>query len=244
MADFERFEFTVPGYTPETMPLDRLLEYLQQLMTILGQPSDLHLVGIERSSTKPVLVMPYHAAVKAKQRARETWEGGGSVKARKAYQKIRRMVSDDGGKPATLATNMGTILEFPGVDLGADQEIQSMRQATSVSGELLRVGGDGEFDQILIKDFSGEIISGCFATKDVAKQLAQCLHEQVRLNGIASWHRNRSGIWEISRLKVQTFETLETESLSEVLGQIHATTSAWPNDLTEQLLAMRKDEAA
>jgi len=244
MADFERFEFTVPGYTPETMPLDRLIEYLNQLMVILGNPSDLHLVDIKRSSTKPVLVMPHHAAVKAKQRARETWEGGGSVRARQAYQRIRRMVSDDGGKPAILTTRQATILEFPSVDLGADQEISSVRQSSSISGELIRVGGDGEFDQVLLKDLSGEVVSGCFATKEVAKQLAKCLHEQVRLSGIASWHRDRQGVWQIARMKVQTFETLDASTISEALKEIQGAITDWPNGLTSTLLDMRKGEAA
>jgi hypothetical protein len=244
MADFERFEFTVPGYTPETMPLDRLIEYLNQLIVILGNPSDLHLVDIKKSSTKPVLVMPHHAAVKARQRARETWEGGGSVRQRTAYHRIRRMVADDGGKPAVLVTRDATILEFPSVDLGADQEISTLRQASSISGELLRVGGDSEFDQILLKDFSGEIISGCFASKDVAKNLATFLHDPVRLSGVASWQRDRTGKWQISRMKVQSFEVLERDGLENALVEAQRAVRDWPEDLTDTLLDMRKDKAA
>lgn len=243
MADFERFEFVVPGYTPETMPLDRLIEYLTQLTVILGNPADLHLVDIEKSSTKPVIVMPHHAAVKARQRARDTWEGGGSVRQRTAYQRIRRMVADDGGKPALLKTRQATILEFPSVDLGTDQEIGSMRQASSVAGELIRVGGDSEFDQILLKDFSGAVISGCFATKEVAKQLAKCLHEQLRLHGIASWSRDRSGKWQISRMKVLTFEVLDNDSLTAAIEEAQGVVSDWPEDIVDKLLDMRRGTA-
>ena len=244
MADFERFEFILPGYTPETMPLDRLLEYLSQLMVILGNPSDLHLIDIKKSSTKPVFVMPHHAAVKARKRARETWEGGGPVRAREAYRRIRRMVSDDGGKPAVLTSQSATILEFPSVDLGADQEIGSVRQPSSVTGELIRVGGETEFDQILLRDVSGAVIAGCFSTKEVAKQLAKLLHEHVRLHGIASWHRDRHGKWQMARMKVQTFEKVDDESLSDALAAVQGTVSDWPDDLTEQLLEMRGGEAA
>jgi len=225
------------------MPLDRLIEYLTQLTIILGNPADLHLVDIKKSSTKPVFIMPHHAAIKAKHRARETWEGGGSVRRRSAYQRIRRMVADDGGKPAILTTREATILEFPSVELGADQEISSMRQASSVSGELIRVGGDSEFDQILLKELSGGIISGCFATKEVAKQLAKCLHEQVRLHGVASWSRDRSGKWQISRMKVLTFEVLENDGLSEALKAAQEAVGDWPDDVVERLLDMRRGAA-
>lgn len=244
MADFERFEFVLPGYTPETMPLDRLIEYLSQLMAILGNPSDLHLIEIAKSSTKPVFLLPHHAATKARKRARETWEGGGPVQARKAYRRIRRMVSEDGGKPARLTSASATILEFPSVDLGIDQEIGSVRQATSVTGELIRVGGETEFDQILLRDVSGAVISGCFATKDTAKQLAKNLHEYMRLHGIASWHRDRHGKWQMMRMKVQTFEKVDAESLSEALAAVQGSVSDWPDDLSEQLLEMRGGEAA
>lgn len=244
MADFERFEFVLPGYTPETMPLDRLIEYLNQLMVILGNPSDLHLIKIEKSSTKPVFLMPHHAAARARKRARDTWEGGGPLRSREAYRRIRRMVSEDGGKPAVLTSKSATILEFPSVDLGADQEIGSVRQASTVTGELIRVGGETEFDQILLRDVSGAVISGCFATKDVAKQLAKHLHEFVRLQGIASWHRDRHGKWQIQRMKVQSFERMETDSLSDAIAAAQSTVTDWPDDLSEQLLAMRGGEAA
>jgi len=244
MADFERFEFVLPGYTPETMPLDRLLEYLGQLMVILGNPSDLHLIKIEKSSTKPVFLMPHHAAVKARKRARDTWEGGGPVPARKAYSRIRRMVSEDGGEPARLTSKSATILEFPSVDLGADQEIGSVRQASSITGELIRVGGETEFDQILVRDVSGAVIAGCFATKETAKQLAKHLHEYVRLHGIASWHRDRHGKWQMMRMKVQTFEKVDDESLTHALAAVQGAVVDWPENLSEELLAMRSGEAA
>jgi len=244
MADFERFEFVLPGYTPETMPLDRLIEYLNNLMVILGNPSDTHLIDIKESSTKPVFVMPHHAAVKARKRARETWEGGGPVRARDAYRRIRRMVADDGGKPAVLISQSATILEFPSVDLGADQEIGSVRQASSVTGELIRVGGETEFDQILLREISGTVIAGCFATKEVAKDLAKHLHEYVRLNGIASWHRDRHGKWQLARMKVQTFEMVDDESLSEAVAAVQATITDWPDDLSDTLLRMRGGDAA
>jgi hypothetical protein len=244
MADFERFEFTLPGYTPETMPLDRLIEYLNQLAVILGNPSDLHLVDIKKSSTKPVFVLPRHAAVKARKRARETWEGGGPQRARDAYRRIRRMVSEDGGKPAILAAREGTVIEFPSVDLGADQEIGSVRQASSVTGELIRVGGETEFDQILLRDVSGAVIAGCFATQDIAKQLAKYLHEYIRLHGIASWHRDQHGKWQLARMKVQTFEKVDPENLSDAVAAVQAAVADWPDDLHDKLLEMRGGEAA
>lgn len=109
---------------------------------------------------------------------------------------------------------------------------------------MIRVGGDSEFDQILLKDMSGEVVAGCFATKAVAKQLAKCLHEHVRLHGIASWHRDRQGKWQISRMKVLNFETLDSATLKDALAEVQSAVNDWPDDLTETLLKMRGGEAA
>jgi len=143
-----------------------------------------------------------------------------------------------------LISQSATILEFPSVDLGADQEIGSVRQASSVTGELIRVGGETEFDQILLREISGTVIAGCFATKEVAKDLAKHLHEYVRLNGIASWHRDRHGKWQLARMKVQTFEMVDDESLSEAVAAVQATITDWPDDLSDTLLRMRGGDAA
>ena len=57
MSDFEKFSFVIPAYSPETMPLDRLIEYLQQIALIIGDPNNIHLVEIKKSSTAPVFLV-------------------------------------------------------------------------------------------------------------------------------------------------------------------------------------------
>lgn len=243
MADLERFEFIVPGYTPETMPLDRLIEYLNQLMIILGNPSDLHLVEIKRSSTKPVLLARHDVAVKVRNRAREVWSGGGNDRSQTAFKRIRRMVAEDGGKSAVLQAKEGTIIEFPTVDLGEDQIVSAVRQQTTISGTLIRIGGVAENAQLLIQDFSGEIVSGCTAPRNLAPELGALIYKPIVVHGVGSWCRSAQGKWELSRLHVQSFEPLEDLSIDQVLMEAEAATSNWPDDVVDQLLAMREDAA-
>jgi hypothetical protein len=239
MADLERFEFTVPGYTPETMPLDRLIEYLSQLVIILGQPSDLHLIGIEKSSTRPVLAMRHDVATRARSRASEVRQGGGSARRREAYHTIRKMVSEDGGKTATLNAPEGKILEFPKVDLGADQIVHSVRQPTTLEGELIRVGGLRENAQLLIQELSGRVIAGCTAPRAVARAMGSLLYRPIRVSGIASWHRTAEGIWDVSNMHVQSFEELESDTHIETMEKLQSLHLQWPHDASEQLAALR-----
>jgi hypothetical protein len=244
MADLERFKFTVPGYTPETMPLDRLMEYLNQLSIVLGNPGDLHLVGVEKGSTRPVLAMRHDVAVKARHNAREVAEGGGSVRRRDAFHTIRRMVAQDGGKPALLKEPKGAvILKFPSVDVGEDQVIQSLRQPTSIQGTLVRVGGVGENAQLLIQELDGKVVAGCTASRSTAQDMAHLIYRAIRVSGIGSWHRTEEGKWEITRLHVQTFEQLDEAELEDVVAKLRAADVKWPENADDQLRAMRGQAA-
>jgi hypothetical protein len=243
MSDLERFEFVVPGYTPDTMPLDRLIAYLNELIVILGQPSDLHLVDIKQSSTKPVLAMRHDVAVRARHRASEVRQGGGSQRRKQAYANIRRMVSEDGGKTAVLKAREGKLLEFPSVDIGTDQIVHAVRQQTSVEGELIRIGGRREEAQLLIQELSGNVIAGCTAPRALATELGRFLYKPIRVNGVASWHRSGEGVWEITRLQVQSFDPLEEDEIEDVLAKLRKVNVVWPADSMEQLLAMRGDAA-
>lgn len=239
MNDLERFEFIVPGYTPETMPLDRLMEYLGELSIILGQASEMHLIEIQKSSTKPVLVMPHAVAVNARNRVSEVRQGGGSGRRRQAYDRIRRLVSEDGGKSAILQAKEGKLLEFKKIDLGEDQVVHALRQETSVEGELIRIGGQRDYAQLLVQERSGMIVAGCTAPRELAAKIGRYLYQPLRLHGIASWQRTGTGRWEITRLQVQSFEALDDDELDDVVVKLRNVKANWPADSTEQLLSMR-----
>jgi hypothetical protein len=244
MADLERFKFTVPGYSPETMPLDRLMEYLKELSIVLGNPGDLHLVGVEKGSTRPVLAMRHDVAAKARHNAREVAQGGGSQRRRDAFDTIRRMVAKDGGKAAVLRAPKGqVILKFPSVEIGQDQVIQYLRQHTSIEGKLMRVGGIGENAQLLVQELNGHVIAGVSASRPLAQQMAPMIYHDLKFSGIGTWHRNEEGKWQISRLHVQTFDPLDESSLEDVVEQLRAVKVKWPDDALEQLQAMREQAA-
>lgn len=239
MAELERFEFIVPGYTPDTMPLDRLLEYLTQLSIVLGQPSELHLVAIEPSSTRPVFLARHDVAAKTRQRARQISQGGGSARGREAFDKIRRMVADDGQQPAKLQAHEGVILEFPSADVAYDQIVQAVRQPTTIEGQLVRIGGTREYAQLLIQELAGKIISGCTATRALAQQLGPLIYQWISLSGDGLWHRTEEGKWEIKHLQIQTFHPLGDDDHEDVVAKLRAVRIPWPQDASAQLSAMR-----
>jgi len=237
MADFEELSFVIPGYTPETIPLGRLIEYLQQMAVVLGDPESLHLVAVTEGSVTPVLHAPKAVALEARDRARRVQVGDGTRKQIDAYNRIRRMVRRDAprlSKPALLRSEKQVLLEIPAApeDTG---ELSGIRQATTIDGQLIRVGGAGEDAAMQVQDSQGRILSGFTAKRALAKDLASLLWEPVRLSGVGLWARNADGDWHLERMQVQSYERLDDEELSVVLDRLRGLNVVWPEDALDRL---------
>lgn len=244
MDDHDELSFVIPGYTPETMPLDRLIEYLQQMAVVLGDPTNLHLVEIRKSSTSPVLHAPKAVALEARERAQRVQRGDGTRRQIDAYNRIRRMVRRDAvgalyaGRPALLKTADRIILEIPAApeDTGV---VEGLRQATTVDGELIRIGGAGEDAALQVQDLEGRTLSGFTAKRSLAKELCQLLYEPVRLSGVGIWCRDSEGVWSLTRMQVQSYERLEEEDATLTLERMRSLSVEWPEDAIERLRAER-----
>lgn len=242
MADFEDLSFVIPGYTPETIPLGRLIEYLQQMTLILGDPESLHLIAIDEGSVAPKLRAPKAVALEAKDRARRVGRGDGTRKQNDAFNRVRRMLRRDApnmDKPALLRSDRRVLLEIPAApeDVGV---LVGIRQASTIDGQLIRVGGAGEDASIQLQDVQGKIHSGFTAKRVVAKELAKLLWEPVRLSGVGIWERTLDGDWVLDRMQVQSYETLEEEDLETVLDRLQSLEVQWPKDALQRLKEERE----
>jgi hypothetical protein len=238
MEEYDELDFVIPAYTPDTMPLDRLLQYLREIGEVVGAPHDMHLVRIESSSTKPVFKMPLPMANEARERASRLQRGEGTIRQQRAYQRIRQMVRSDGGKPAILKDRSGVILDFPPEPEGSP--IVGIRQATNFDGVLLRVGGPGDYTPILMQDLAGEIHAGFSAPRSLAKQMAPKIFDPIRVNGIGSWDRTQDGEWKLTKMLVQSYEPFDDEALPEVLNRLRSAPVVWPENAEDLIRAERE----
>lgn len=241
MADYEEFSFVIPAYSPETMPLDRLIEYLQQISAVIGDPANLHLVEIKKSSTAPTFRVPKRAALQATERAAQLSRGDGTRDQIRAYNRLRRMVRRDAPgtrRSAVLSSSTRVILEIPAApeDSGV---LTGIRQATSFDGLLISVGGV-EAASIRLQGFNGIVVAGFTASRLVAKELAKLIYEPVRVSGPGIWGRGEDGAWTLEKMQVQSFEPLEDEPAGELLARLRAIDVAWPHDVVERLRLERE----
>ena len=242
MADFEELSFVIPGHTPETMPLTRLLEYLHQMSLVLGEGDKLHLVAIRDGSCAPLFRVDRETAARAKASARRVASGDGTKRQVDAFNSVRRMLRRDGvrRRPALLRSADTVVLQIEAAP--TETALTGIRQASSADGALIRIGGAGDNASIQLQDLEGNIVSGFTAKRALAKDLAHHMWDPVRLFGVGQWGRSEDGVWQLERMQVQGFDPLEDESLAMTMSKLRAAKVDWPTDSIQQLIRERRGD--
>lgn len=215
------FYFWIDAFTPATIPMARLAEYMTELATLLGEPASVHFVKLKGGSTGIVHKIQPEAVPKVRERARAVRRGEAPRDALRAYENVNKMLRDDNGTGALKEQeNDAVIIPFPGVK-NAGEKFSAIRESGTIDGEVIRVGGPHKWVPVLVQT-DGEAFSGCWAERAVAKQLAQHIFEQVRLHGTGKWDRTIEGKWVLREFAIERFEPLSGEPLSEAIGRIRA----------------------
>lgn len=254
MSDVEEFRLNIEAYTPETMPMDRLAEYLAELAKVLGESTSVHFVRLETGSTSVVHAIQREAIPKIRNRTSSVARGIGPRDAVRAYKKINRLLREDNGRavwarnvtapaPAQVAVESDIII-FPGMD-DAAEKFTAISQRGSLDGEVIRVGGSQKLIPITLMAESQEI-AGCWATRPIAKELARRLFEPVRLFGTGRWNRNDDGDWSLDIFKVESFQPLRDISLAAALTELRSIQTDWDDGSLTELDFIRngRSEAA
>jgi hypothetical protein len=238
MSGAQELRFYVRAYSPDTMPMARLAEYLAELAAILGEPHAVHFVRLEAGSTAVVHKVEKEAAPKVLGRAEAVRRGDGPPEAMKAYRRINTLMRDDNASGALSETSGAVIIDFPGRE-ETRPEFSYLTQQGSLDGEVIRVGGVATAVPVLIRE-SGRVLGGCYADRRLAKQLARRLFEPVRLFGTGRWNRTEMGGWELERFNIDHFQELSDEPLSSVVAALRAVPgSDWDVGSLQELSVIR-----
>ncbi|MGC2524161.1 MAG: hypothetical protein WA417_16230 [Stellaceae bacterium] len=153
------FRWRIDAYTPETMPLARLAEYLSELAKILGEDHSIHLVQVEPGSTVLVHRIDPEAVPKIRERVAAVRRGDAPASAMHSYNNVNKLLRDDGASASLLADG-AEILEFPG-KMAKLPHFPAISERGEIDGEILRVGGASDPVPILLATEAGVILSGC-----------------------------------------------------------------------------------
>ena len=219
MGDRE-YRFTISAYTPDTLPMERLADYMADLAKILGEPNSVHFVRLELGSITLVQKIDEEAEPKVRARAHAGRAGDGPPEAVAAYRRLnRRLLEDDAA--GVLADDRGAkVIDFPGCKQAEPITFGAFNQEGSVDGVVIRVGGVRDLVPVTLMA-ADEKHTRCLATRETAQALAHYLFgPEIRVYGSGRWFRDRAGFWNLERFTVGRFEILGDEPLSAVLARL------------------------
>ena len=232
------YRFKIDAYSPDTMPMARLAEYMAELAALLGERDAVHFRRVAKGSTVLNLKIDREAAPKVRDRVASVRAGDPSGEPLAAFRKLNRLLRDDNAIAVLRsAAPHGIIVRFPGRE-SAEEKFAAIRQQGSLDGIIIGVRGRDETIHITIQA-EGQQISGCQTSRTLAKQLGAKLFEPVRLFGKGKWTRDSEGVWSLIDFKIESFEALQDVPLTKALEELRAIPTEWNDDSYEELGVIR-----
>jgi hypothetical protein len=214
------YELKIDAYSPATIPMHRLAEYMADLAAILGEHKSVHFVAVKKGSLRLVAAVEREAEPKIRRRILDAISGDDTESSR-AIARINRRLADDNGTANFTDPSKTNLIEFPGVNRFCQPQLGPFNQSGTVDGIVIRVGGEKEFVPVHIEE-QGDV-HVCSASRDVAKKIARHIFGQtIRAEGVGRWRRDRDGEWQLDSFRIHDFKILEETTLAESRDRLGA----------------------
>jgi hypothetical protein len=215
------YRFTIAdSFTPQTLPMERLAEYVAALAKLLGEKENVHFQSIEAGSAVLVATIDPPAQPKVRERVIAVRDGYGPSEARRAFADLDELLRKDNAT-GTLSNDAGdVVVPFPGRNRPEPLVYGPFRQDGTIDGQLIRVGGKDETVPVHLRD--GAIIhTGLVCTTEIARRIAPQLYgPTLRVHGTGTWFRTGAGEWELRSFRINDFEVLDDTPLLTVVGNL------------------------
>lgn len=237
----DKFHFKIDGFTPDTLPMSRLAQYMADLAALLGHEDKVHFVRVAKGSADLVHVVEEIQQQEVVERLHLVKQGLGPMDAQGAFRSLNAKLSED-GKTAKMMRGRGKILIFPGIK-AIPQSYGPIYMQGHLDGQLIRVGGkDGTKPIHLMNDDAYYI---CNANAEVARELATAYEKFIRVYGNGKWFRQADGRWNLEYFNIKTFDYLDSAPLAEIIGRLRELPgNGWKelDDPLKELASIRERE--
>ena len=202
------YRFEIDAFSPATIPMARLAEYLSDLAIMLGSPSNVHLMRVEKGSTVPVVLVDFEAEPKVRDRIKLVKNREAPTDAQDAAKRIDRNLLLDNAK-ATIVDPVGAkVFRFPGRENAVRQEFGPINQPGNFQGVPIKIGGENDPVPVHLDDGTEKHIVQ--VKRVLAKEIAKFLFTTpLRLEGIGRWIRHKDGEWEMLYFNATSYAVLE-----------------------------------
>jgi hypothetical protein len=216
----QEYRFIIDVFTPQTLPLARLAEYLSDLGELFSNKEHVHFIGVDEGSADLLQVIDAKAVVRVDRRLLmiETRSARGAL--RKAFDDLNEKLYADNAV-GKLVSPSGKVIKFPGRERDLDKTAGPIIEAATIDGEVIQIGGRDETISVYLRD--RDRVHICTATREQGRGIAAHLFQgKVRVTGIGTYVRNGFGEWERRRFVMESFAPLDMEPLGAVIAQLRS----------------------
>lgn len=216
----QEYRFRIDAFTPETIPMARLAEYMADLATLLGSQERVHFSRVELGSLQILHEVEYEAIPKVKERLHGIRTRNAPEDAIKAYSNLDKKLAEDNAK-ASIETANDKVMEFPGRERTQLNAYGPVTEPGTFDGILIRVGGRDETVPVYLLE--GDVVHKCNSNREMAKKLAPHLFgKTLRVHGAGKWNRDEFGNWVMERFNITDFTLLDESSLTDVVSGLRS----------------------
>jgi len=226
MNEFDEYQFKIDAYSPETIPMVRLAQYLTALAKLMGCEGSVHFNRIDAGSTVPCMRVEKEAAPKVIRRLHDINHGVANPDAIRVFDDLNVLLRNDDATGVLSRRPRGEqdtaqILRFPGREIQPPKTFGPFTEPAVVDGELVRIGGKDKTAHAQIIDPEGKAWNGEM-DRATAQELAEFLYKGpiLRVRGDARWERDESSTWNLKSFKIRSFERLADDTLKEVTNRL------------------------
>jgi hypothetical protein len=244
MSDRHEYRLKIDVFSPDSLPMSRLAEYMAELARLLGEQERVHFSHMEKGSAVLVSSIEDPAVPKVGERLYRVRDGQGPKDAMQAYQALDGLLAKDNAV-ASLTGDGGTeIIAFPGRTRPKPVRYGPFREEGSLDGTVIRIGGRDDTIPVLLKDAEG-VEYLCQTTLELSKKLAPHYRgATVRVFGSGKWVREESGSWTLQQFDITNFEVIDDAPLTDVVAKLRAVEGGeWGKDVSlGDMLGLRRGE--
>ncbi|WP_454872745.1 hypothetical protein [Paraburkholderia xenovorans] len=236
----ERLNFRIDSFTPETLPMARLAQYLAHLAILYGNDDSVHFEKLRKGSAIVQVRVEDPAFPKVVQRLQSVRMGDPDPEVQKAFRSIDRLLWADNAVGTITRSGKAKLLEFPGRKLPIVDPI-TIYQPTTIDGVVIRIGGRDDTIPVAIQDQEGAVFTCEIRGRAQAKELSRYfLGETLRVSGNGKWSRTSSGVWALESLLIQSFEVLDNAGFDDVVTALRNVKNNGWADVEDPLGAWKK----
>ncbi len=220
MSD-KTYNFVINGLTPETLPMKRFAEYLEDLAALYGHTQQVHLAKIKSGSIQIEAQIDGPAQAEVSERLSAVNSGNAEPKAMDAFRKIDENLKKDNAVAYISNEKGANVIKFPGRERQDNLEYQVSVLAATLQGVLTSLTGRDETKHAQLMD--GDITHAKIETKnlELIKSMREYLWgDPIRLKGRGFYKRDSDGIWSLEKFDIEGFEPLENISVQETVAKL------------------------